>query len=438
MFEMLIFIISFLYSSDPYSEGYGLCVNYFPVISNPATYGDMRNITTSSSYADIKHEKGFKRRYRSTSFMFFYPSIFKGKNFTYLVGYDRMDFKHFSSEIKRIGFSSYHAFDTDDGYIDIGFSLKKISKLSGFESKISYDGGMIVRKKDYIGGFSFENLSGGGGGYSYGIPKSISFSLSRFISDYSIGLSITKNSFKDKSSFSSSFALSHLIRTYRYGYFRLSSSLTHSSNVNSLSFGVFYNRDVWEFSFSLSAMLESPYYLNNSVGITLYWGRQDVESEYEKIIRREIKYRKDLLEELSQAAKREEKLRKNISEMSAEIDELKYKMQMIEKELEKERAGKESLIKEKEKVLSTLNSIIERQRREKEELESIERKRQEKKLELIKKEFDRDMETYRRLKMEGTSKEGLINYLKKVISTYQDSGIDISQATLELLSLTKK
>ncbi len=437
MFKVIMFIFSFLYSLDPYSEGYGLCVSYFPIMSNPTTFGDIRNITTSASYADIKHEKGFERKYRSSSFAFFYPSVFKGKNLTYMIGYERMRFRDFISEVKRIGFASYHAFDMEDSYMDIGFSLKRISKADGFESKNSYDGGFIVRKKDYVGGFSFENLNAGVGGYKYGIPESISFSVSRFISDYLVGLTISKSSFEDKSSFVSSFSASQIIRTYRYGYFRLSTSMSFSSIINWLSFGVFYNREVWEFSFSLSAMLNKPSYINSSFGITLYWGRQDVESEYEKIIRREIKYRKDLLDELSQAAKREEKLKKNISELSSQTDELRYKIEMIEKELKKEKADKENLVKENQRVLNTLNSIVERQKKEKEDLENLERKRQQQKLELIKREFDREMEIYRKLKMENTSKTALINYLKKVISTYQNSGIDISEASFELLLLTK-
>lgn len=436
---IIVLYISMLLLADSYWVGYGGSINYFPLDSNPSTTGDVRNITTSLSYSDIKHEYGVKRIFTRQDFNFFYPTIWQGKNYTPFFAYQKMEFKNSEYEIKKIGAGTYHFFDMEDGYLDLGLSLKKLS-YRGLEnvSKNVYDLGFLIRKKEYLAGFSFENLSGGYGTSRDGIAKGVSFSISRFIGDYSLGGVISQNRFEDKTTYLFGLSASHLIRTYRYGYFRVSTSINHSSDVNSLSFGIFYNRDVWEFSFSLSGMLNKPNYLNTSCGLTIYWGRQDVETEYEKIIKREIKYRKDLLEELSEAARREEKLRKNISELSAQTDELKYRIEMIEKELNKEKSDKERLIKEKEGVVKTLNAIVEKQKKEKEELENLEKKRQQEKINLIRKEFDREMEIYRKLKLENGSKQALINYLKKIVSTYQDSGIDISEATLELLKLSKE
>lgn len=437
---MVLFLMFFIFSvfgMDPYSQGYSDNINHFYLFSNPSTYG-IRDISFSASYADVKHDYGFMRKYRDQNFILFYPSTFQGKNITLMFNYNRNDFKNFNLDFKKIGFGTYHAFETEDSYMDVGFSLKRASSFKEYKSRYLYDLSLLIRKDQYLSGLSFENINGGYGSYRDGIPENKSFYISRFISDYIIGSSISHTRFEDKSSVMLSLSASQIIRTYRYGYFRISTSMGFSSDIKKLSFGIFYNTDMWEFSWAISGMLNAPNYINSSVGITIYWGREDVESEYEKIIKREVKYRKDLLKELSDAAEREAKLKKNISQLSAQTDELKYKIEMIEKELEMERKNKEKLISEKEKAQSILNSIIEKQKKEKQELENIERKRKEEKTKLLQKEFDTEMERYRKLKLENSSKTVLINYLRKIISEYQDSGIDISEATLELMSLTKK
>lgn len=435
--SFLFYFVLSLFSYDSYSLGYNGSINYFPVLSSPQTFGQIRNFTTSISYSDNKHDVGFTRDFMFSGVNIFYPFLWQGKNFTSYFGYEKIDFeKNNNFEIKKIGVGSYHILDMGDGYLDLGVNFKRFSS-DFWGSKNIYDLGFLIRKNEYLAGFSFENI-GGIGIAETGISRSTSFSISKFISDYSLGARISHNKFDDKSSFLFSLSVSHIIRTYRYGYFRVVSSISSSSRIKSISFGVFYNRDVWEISWSLSFMLNKPNYFNNAIGLTLFWGRQDVETEYEKIIRREIKYRKDLLDELQDAAKREERLKRNISELSAQIDDLKYKIELIERELQKEKIDKQNIVKQKEEALKTLNTLFERQKKEKEELENIEKKRQEEKRKLLKKEFDREMETYRKLKIEGSSKTALINYLKKVISSYQDTGIDISEATSELIKISKE
>lgn len=437
-FILFYFIFTFFsYAYDSYSLVYSGSINYFPVLTSPQTFGQIRNFTTSISYSDNKQDAGFIKKFRFSGGNLFYPFLWQGKNFTSYFGYEKNDFGYgYRIEMKKIGFGSYHMLDMDEGYLDLGVNLKRVS--SNFsEYKNIYDFGLLIRKNEYLAGFSFENI-GAFGGYKVGIPQTTSFSLAKFISDYSLGTRISYNKFDDKSSFLISLSVSHLIRTYRYGYFRFGSSISNSSKVKTFSFGAFYNRDVWELSWALSFMLNRPNYFNNAISLTVFWGRQDVETEYEKIIKREIKYRKDLLAELQDATKREERLKRNISELSAQIDELKYKIAMIEKELQKEKTDKQDIIRQKEEAVKTLNMIFEKQKKEKEELENIEKKRQEEKKKLLKKEFDREMEVYRKLKIEGSSKTALINYLKKIISSYQDSGIDISEATVELLKISKE
>lgn len=437
VFALYVFA-TFLFSSyDSYSLGYNGSINYFPVLSNPQTFGQIRNFTLSASYSHNSYDAGFIRGFNFSGASIFYPLLVEGKNFTSYLGYEKIEFKKgYNMEIKKIGLGSYHILDMEDGYLDLGFNLKKVSP-SFSSSKNIYDLGFLIRKNDYLASFSFENI-GGFGKVENGVTQTTSFSVAKFISDYSLGMRLSYNRFDDRSSFLYSLSASHIIRTYRYGYFRLTSSLSNSSKIKSFSFGIFYNRDVWEISWALSFMLNKPNYFNNAVSLTLFWGRQDVETEYEKIIRREIKYRKDLLAELQDAAKREERLKRNISELSAQIDELKYKIELIERELQKEKIDKQNIVKQKEEALKTLNTLFERQKKEKEELENIEKKRQEEKRRLLKKEFDREMEIYRKLKIEGSSKAALINYLKKIISSYQDSGIDISEATVELLKISKE
>jgi len=423
---------------DPYSLAYSNTLLDFPVRSNPATYGNIRNLTVSSSYSSLKYNQfgGFQNNIKR--YEFYIPSILYSKNVTYNVSYERNEIEKNNFNSFCFGIGSYYLLNEDNDYLDMGINLKRVSssdnKIFGLPTT-DFDIGILARRKDYIFALSFLNLKGGSS--FYGFDRTTKFSFTRIMDETSLGFGFSvKNS--DYSSYTFSLAFSQMFRTYRYGYFRIANSIFSGKNRSGVNFGIFYNKDLWEISYSFGFALNKPHTFSNGVSLTLYFGRRDVESDYEKIIKREVKYRKDLMEEILVAQKREEKLKKDVARMQADINELSYNLKKLEERVNIERKEKESIISEKQKIKEKLESIIEQQKRNEESLKELERRREEQKKRMIEDEFKRDFENYLKLKSANTSKDVLIQYLRRIILQYQTEGIDISPATIELQRLVKE
>jgi len=423
---------------DPYSLAYSNTLLDFPVRSNPATYGNIRNLTVSSSYSSLKYNQFGSFQNNIKRYDFYIPSILYSKNVTYNVSYERNEIEKNNFNSFCFGIGSYYLLNEDNDYLDMGMNLKRVSssdnKIFGLPTT-DLDLGILARRKDYIFALSFLNLKGGSS--FYGFDRTTKFSFSRIMDETSLGFGFSvKNS--DYSSYTFSLAFSQLFRTYRYGYFRIANSIFSGKNRSGVNFGVFYNKDLWEISYSFGFSLSSPHTFSNSIGLTIYFGRRDVESDYEKIIKREVKYRKDLMEELLNAAKREEKLKKEISSMQSQIDELSYQLKKLDEKINLEKKEKETLISEKEKIRENLESIIEQQKKNEQSLREIEKQREEQKRKMIEDEFRRDFEKYLKIKSSNASKDALIQYLRRIIVEYQDKNVDISPATIELQRLMKR
>lgn len=423
---------------DTYSLAYSNTILNFPIRSNPATYGNIRNLTVYSSYLNSNYNQFGRFDNISKRFDFYIPSILYSKNVTYNISYEKNEIDENSFNSFSFGIGSYYFLKGENDYLDMGINIKKVRSSNNIFYSLpqtDFDIGILARRKDYLFGLSFLNLKGGNS--FYGFDRTTKFSVSRIMEETSLGFGFSvKNS--DYSSYTVSLSFSDLFRTYRYGYFRVVSSIFSGKDRSGVNFGVFYNKDLWEFSYSFGFALDKPHTFSNGVSLTLYFGRRDVETDYEKIIKREVKYRKDLMEELLNSAKREEKLKKEIARMQSEIDELSYTLKKLEEKINLEKKEKKEIISEKEKIKEKLQNIIEQQKKNEESLREVERQRIEQRRKMIENEFRKDFEHYLKLKSANTAKDVLIQYLKRIIIQYQSEDIDISLATIELQNLLKK
>ena len=144
------------------------------------------------------------------------------------------------------------------------------------------------------------------------------------------------------------------------------------------------------------------------------------------LIKQEIKYRKDLVEALDESARRENLLKAELASMKAEIDSLNARLKDTQEQ-------KASVSNEKER----LAAIVRRQAAAEAELKQMAEKRAADKLNQLKYDFSVDWQSYLKLKGGGAPADVLKSSLQRMISQFQDSGIDISQATVELSSLFK-
>ncbi len=159
----------------------------------------------------------------------------------------------------------------------------------------------------------------------------------------------------------------------------------------------------------------------HALSLSVRFGDKDVESEYERLITQEIKYRRDLVGALDESLKRENLLKGELNSLKGEIDALNARLNAAQEQ-------KAAVTEAKEKM----EVVMARQRRAQDELKSLEEKRKLDKLNQVQFDFSRDWQAYLKLKSGGAPNDVLKGTLQRLISQYQGAGIDISQATLEL------
>lgn len=449
---ILLFALSFnisvySYFDDSFYNAKSLAFSNSSLLNNqrlnPASFGESRFFITQLSYLNLNHTPYNSENSNTISFESFIPSRIETKNVTYYISYQKDYLNTVNLNSLIFGIGSYHLLDYNEDYLDIGLNIKKLTieqdKLNTTSSMLM-DLGFMVRRKDYLFGLSFLNINGNlkdelTKTSSQGVIK---FTMTRYFDDFNVNFDITRrSSIFQTNSYNFTLSAEQLYRTYRYGAFSTIVSLSVGDNRSFTGLGISYRKDIWELTYSLGFALNSPNTLNNSILLSVFFGKRDVESDYEKIIKREIKYRKDLMEELYQSKQREEKLRGNIAKLQSEIDELTYKLDKLSEKIKTEKLKKQEIEMEKEKLKNILDSIKNRQKKHQEELKAIEEKRKQEKLKLLEFEFNKDYENYLKLKAQGVSKETLISYLKKIITQYQGTGIDISKASIEIQNLLK-
>ncbi|PIU18915.1 MAG: hypothetical protein COT18_09570, partial [Elusimicrobia bacterium CG08_land_8_20_14_0_20_59_10] len=195
---------------------------------------------------------------------------------------------------------------------------------------------------------------------------------------------------------------------------------------SALSAGLGWKKRASELAYSMSVPLTGAVVPAHAVTLSLRFGDRDAGSEYERLIRQEMKFRKDLVEALDRSAGREEALKKELLSLKEELDVLNARFRSSEETRERERGERERL-----------EGVLRRRAAAEAELKELAGRRAQDKLAVLRHEFGRDWQNYLRLKSGGAPKEALRAALERLVGQYQGAGIDISQATLELRDLIK-
>jgi len=215
--------------------------------------------------------------------------------------------------------------------------------------------------------------------------------------------------------------------TYRYGMFTSRAGLSLANKASFVSLGLGYRRLAAEFSYSVLLPVTGVIVPGHALSVNIRFGDKDLESEYERLIRQEVKYRKDLVEALDESSRREGILRDELGDLKDEIGKLNASLRSI-------RAQKAEVSEAREK----LTVIVERQRRAEAELEFLAEKRRKDKLAQLQFDFSREWAAYLKMRAGGAPNDALKGALQRLVSQYQGAGIDISQATVELQKIVQQ
>lgn len=331
------------------------------------------------------------------------------------------------------GWSSWQLFRAGGGGVDLGASLRLLRLAApGAEADtgLASDLGFAYRP-DGARTWGFSVLNANSPSLKSGLlkekaPRAVRLGYSECREDFTISVDAAsrQDSLGNKGNFSLNPGLEHKWRTLSAGTFFTRTGLFLAERASAFGAGLGWKRQAAEISYGLAVPLTGAVVPAHSVSLTLRFGDRDVESEYERLVRQEIKYRGDLSAALDEAAARELKLKAELSSLKEEIEALSQRV--IDSEIRKEQARDEK---------ERLEAVVRRQAAAEAEMRALEAKRKADKAAQLKHDFDADWQAYLKLKGGGAPPEVLRASLERLVGRYQDTGLDISGAALELRGL---
>ena len=404
---------------------------------NPALAGYNRKFSAGGSFLSSKRLPNASADLRSYGVWGVVPRMSYGRMGTLAFGgqYRSDGNGDLTQKTFYFGWGSYNLFRGDAGILDLGAALKVLKTSSpGGEagSGAGLDLGAVFRPDDsHAVGFSILNLNNPSfklGTAEDNAPRVIKLGVSERRDDFTLSLDLSDRSasYGRPGNVSLTPGVEYVWRTERSGLFFSRSGLNLAERASALSGGIGWRHLASEISYSVAVPLTGTIVPAHSVTLALRFGDRDIEGEYERLIKQEIKYRKDLVEALDESARREGLLKQELVSMKAEIDSLNSQL----KDTQEARAASAA---EKER----LAAVVKRQAAAEAELKAMAAKRAADKLNQLKYDFSVDWQAYLKLKGGGAPADVLKSSLQRMISQYQNSGIDISQATVELQTLVR-
>lgn len=405
---------------------------------NPAAAGGARKTVAGAHYLSSFRLPNGPYDFSDYSFDLRTPLMLKGRQgtFTGALRY-RTDGSLARQRDIVLGWSSWQLLRAAGGSLDLGvnFRMQQLTHIPAEEavSNPGLDVGAVYRGGEGISyGFSILNLgnpSFEAGTLSDNSPRIYKLGAAQEARHYRLAMDFTRRS--DSSGMGSTYTLSsgaerawHFLRRGTL----LARGGLHLGDASSLlALGAGWRLAESDFSYAFMLPLSGGQGVGHALTVNLRFGDRDASREWENLLQREMKYRKDLLEALDEASLREQALKDELDFLRREFVSLNS---MFASESERAAAAGE----QKQRV----EAALERQRRAAAELKSLEEKRRKDRLNQLAYQFSVDFESYLKMKGGGAPPESLRAALGRVIGQYQDSGIDISRATVELQSLVGK
>ncbi len=404
---------------------------------NPALPGSVRKFETGGNFLSSKRTTQGPADLAAYGVWALIPRMAYGKMGTLsIAGLYRDDGGVLTQKTISFGWGTWQLRRGATGVLDLGANLKilQAAASSGGDSAsgAALDLGAVFRPDgNHTLGFSILNLNNPSfniGALKDKAPMVIRLGVSERREDYTLSLDLAKRtaSSGQKGNISVNPGVEHVWRTQRAGLLFSRAGVNLAERASALSAGLGWKHLASELSYGLSVPLTGAIVPAHSLTLALRFGDRDIESEYERLIKQEIKYRKDLVEALDESARRENLLKGEMASMKTEIDSLTAKLKDTQEQ-------KASVSNEKER----LAAVVRRQANAEAELAALAEKRKADKLAQLKYDFSVDWQAYLKLKGGGAPADVLKSNLQRMLTQFQDSGIDISQATMELQGLVR-
>lgn len=404
--------------------------------ANPALAGAARKFETGGAFLASKRTTQGPANFNAYGLWALLPRMAYGRLGTFSIGgLYRDDGGLVTQKTVLFGWGTSNYKRMDAGILDFGVNFKILSAAATGGDSVSgfgLDLGSSFRPDEtHTLGLSILNLNNPSfalGEAKDNAPRVIKLGVSERREDYTLSLDLSRRSGSggQRGNVSLNPGVEHVWRTERAGLLFSRAGLNLAERASALSAGLGWKHLASEISYGLAVPLTGSISPAHSLTLALRFGDRDVESEYERLIRQEIKYRKDLVEALDESARREGLLKGELASMKAETDALNARL--------KETQEQKATVKNE---AARLEAVVRRQAAAEAELKSLAEKRRADKLNQLRYDFSVDWQSYLKLKGGGAPADVLKGSLQRIVSQYQDSGIDISPATVELQGLVR-
>ncbi|MBI5242637.1 MAG: hypothetical protein HY922_03005 [Elusimicrobia bacterium] len=221
--------------------------------------------------------------------------------------------------------------------------------------------------------------------------------------------------------------------TASFGAFAARTGLTLGGVAHNWSLGGGWRRLGARLDYALRIPLTNGSRWSHAVSLSWLFGAWNPESEYEKVLKSEMSYRRDLARALEAAEIKQWKL-------AEELKALREQMEGLRRELVAEEANRgqaEVRLQDTERRLK-LKDLEDRRRQAQERLKQMQDEQERMRKMNHDLRFAEDWRAYQDLKLQGASELVLIGRLKQMLAEYKGTGVDLGEASRELQRLLSK
>lgn len=333
--------------------------------------------------------------------------------------------------------------ELETGTLDVGATFKLLSRsgrdFSGGLTKAAADLGAYYRlSEDQAVGVSLLNVNGPELSLeelSDSAPTTFRIGYVRRVRRFTAAMDFSK---RERSADSSAreagaLALEHGWGTAQHGTFSARSGLILADVGRSWSLGGGWSGLGARLDYAMRLPLSGEKRVGHVVSLSYRFGSWDPETEYERLLSSELRYRRDLASALDRAREKQTGLEGEIERMRGEMEELRRELALREAQL----SPTEEKLKEARRQLK-LKELEERRRSAQERLKAL--REEQERLRRLDQEglLAEEWAAYQKLKSQGVSDAALVERVQAILREYQGRGVDLSEAQRELQRLRSR
>jgi hypothetical protein len=317
--------------------------------------------------------------------------------------------------------------EREDGGIDFGGGLKFMSSTMKGGGKAglkpAIDMGGLWRFKDrYAAGASLLNFFSpkfSGGGVKDRAPLALKVGLAEQVRGTLLALDFTlrEPSAGQDGTKSLGAGFERWWATARYGQYALRSGMNLGDKSKTWRWGMGWRGLGGRVDYAMIVPIEGTTRVGHGVSVSMRFGGSDPEGEYERLLSRELRYRKEMSNALESSSTKQWKLAEELNRMRGEMSRLR-------EEIERRSSSEE----EARRRLQELD----RKRRAAEEAAAILRGQSNREASL---RFADDWRAYQRAKLGGAPDAALVEQVQRLLREYRNAGVDLGEANQELRRL---